>query len=227
VGGVTTSKQRWLEAMWPLVRDRIPAPPARVLDVGCGPLGGFVPRLRADGYDAVGVDPEAPDGPHYLRSEFEHADAPTDVDAIVVSASLHHVSDPVLVVDRIVASLSAGGTVVVVEWAWERFDVETALWAFAQLRDGQEEGWPQRRRAEWLASGRDWEEYLQGWAGTHGLHRSDLLVRILDERLERRELEYGPYLFPELADTTPSDEQAAIDAGRIRPTRVDWLGVRR
>jgi hypothetical protein len=54
-----------------------------------------------------------------------------------------------------------------------------------------------------------------------------VLVRTLDERLERRELEYGPYLFPELADITPSDEQAAIDAGSIRATRVDWLGLRR
>src|SRR5262245_11648281 len=108
--------------MWPLVRGWLPPPPARVLDLGCGPLGGFVPLLHADGYDAAGVDPEAPDGTHYLRSEFEHADPPTDVDAIVASASLHHVSDPAVVVDRIVESLSSGGTLVVVEWAWERFD---------------------------------------------------------------------------------------------------------
>ena len=213
--------------MWPLVRGRLPAPPARVLDVGCGPLGGFVPLLRADGYDAGGVDPKAPEGPHYLRSEFEHVDAPTDVEAIVASAALHHVSDPALVIDRIVGSLSRGGTLVVVEWAWEQFDRPTALWSFARLRGGQEEGWLQRRRAEWLASGRAWEEYLHDWAGTHGLHRSDVLVRTLDERLERRRLAYGPYLFTELADTTPTDEQAAIDAGSIRPTRVDWVGVRR
>jgi hypothetical protein len=80
---------------------------------------------------------------------------------------------------------------------------------------------------EWLASGRAWEEYLHDWAGANGLHRSDVLVRTLDERLERRRLGYGPYLFPELADTAPTDEQAAIDAGGIRPTRVDWVGVRR
>jgi SAM-dependent methyltransferase len=213
--------------MWPLVRGRLPAPPARVLDVGCGPLGGFVPLLRADGYDAAGVDPEAPDRPHYLRSEFEHVDAPTDVEAIVASASLHHVSDPAVVIDRIVASLSRGGTLVVVEWAWERFDRDTAQWSFARLGDGLGEGWLRRRLEEWLASGREWEEYLHDWAGTHRLHRSDALVHTLDERLERRRLEFGPYLFPELADTTPADEQEAIDAGRIRPTRVDWVGVRR
>jgi hypothetical protein len=101
------------------------------------------------------------------------------------------------------------------------------LWSFARLRGDREEGWLQRRRAEWLASGRAWELYLHDWADAHGLHRSDVLVRALDERLERRQLEYGPYLFPELADTTPTDEQAAIDASGIRPTRVDWVGVRR
>src|SRR5262245_49963678 len=132
--------------MWPLVRGRLPAPPARVLDIGCGRLGGFVPLLRGDGYEAVGVDPAAPDGPHYLRFEFERVDAPTDVDGIVASASLHHVADPALVVDRIVGSLSGGGTLVVVEWAWERFDHDTAQWAFARLREDEEEGWPHRRR---------------------------------------------------------------------------------
>jgi len=29
-----------------------------MVEVGCGPLGGFVPMLRADGYDAVGIDPQ-------------------------------------------------------------------------------------------------------------------------------------------------------------------------
>jgi len=38
-----------------------------VVDIGCGPLGGFVPMLRAKGYDAVGIDPRAPEEPHYRR----------------------------------------------------------------------------------------------------------------------------------------------------------------
>src|SRR5207302_766537 len=32
---------------------------------------GFVPMLRADGYDAVGIDPQAPDDARYQPIEFE------------------------------------------------------------------------------------------------------------------------------------------------------------
>jgi hypothetical protein len=52
----------WLAAVWPFARDQLPLAPATVLEVGCGTLGGFVPVLLDAGYQAVGVDPEAPDG---------------------------------------------------------------------------------------------------------------------------------------------------------------------
>jgi hypothetical protein len=44
----------------------------------------------------------------------------------------------------------------------------------------------------------------------------------LNERLRREFLEHGPYFFPDLADTTTVEEQAAIDAGVIKATRIDW-----
>ena len=53
----------WLGAVWPFVRGQLPAPPSTVLEVGCGTVGSFVPALLSDGYDAVGVDPQAPEGP--------------------------------------------------------------------------------------------------------------------------------------------------------------------
>ena len=59
-----TPAARWLDTLWPLIRTRLPAAPARVVEVGCGSLGGFVPMLRAHGYDAVGIDPQAPDDAH-------------------------------------------------------------------------------------------------------------------------------------------------------------------
>jgi hypothetical protein len=40
-------------------------------------------------------------------------------------------------------------------------------------------------------------------------------------------LGHGPYFFPDLADTTATDEQAAIDAGEVQPTRIDWVGTAR
>ena len=53
----TTAKQRWFDARWPFVRAHLPPAPARVLEIGCGPEGGFVPTMREHGYDAEGVDP--------------------------------------------------------------------------------------------------------------------------------------------------------------------------
>lgn len=218
-----TPGERWLATLWPSVRAHLPAPPARVLDIGCGPLGGFVPLLRANGYDAIGIDPKAPSEAHYQRVEFEHADLPAQVQAIVASTSLHHVANPATVIDRIASALASGGRVVIVEWALERFDRQTANWCFARL-GLDEAGWLHRRRDEWLASALPWTTYLRSWAARERLHCGDELVRLLDERIERETLGDGPYFFPDLADTSAADEQAAIDAGEVRATRIDWIG---
>jgi SAM-dependent methyltransferase len=222
-----TPGERWLDTQWSLVRGRLPAPPARVVDIGCGPLGGFVPMLRAEGYDAIGIDPQAPEQPHYQRLEFERAELPPQVDAVIASASLHHVSDPADVIDRIRSTLTSGGTVVIVEWAWERFDEQTAAWCFERLGPDDGAGWLRRRRDEWLASGCEWPSYLRDWAERDRLHPSELLLRLLDERFERELLSHGPYFFSHLVETTEADEQAAIDADLIRPTRIDYVGTRR
>jgi SAM-dependent methyltransferase len=217
--------RRWLHAAWPLVRDHLPPPPARVLELGCGGLGGFVPALLADGFDAVGVDPQAPDEPHYLRSEFEQAHLPAPVDAVVASLSLHHVTAPAAIVDRIASVLGPDGVVVVLEWASERFDEDTARWGFARLGPDDAPTWLHRRRDDWRASGETWSRYLTQWAAEHGLHRGDDVVGLLDARFRRRLLAAGPYLFPDLADTSETEEQEAIDAGDIQATRIHWVGV--
>ncbi len=192
-----TPGERWLSATWQVVRSHLPSAPARVVDVGCGPLGGFVPMLRSDGYDAIGIDPEAPDEAHYQRIQFEHAELPQQVDAVIASTSLHHVNE------------------------------ETANWCFKRLGPQDEAGWLHHRRDEWLASGREWPSYLRDWAEREGLHPGEALVRLLDERLERALLTHGPYFFPDLAGTTEADEQAAIDAGQIRASRIDYAGTLR
>lgn len=220
------SGEQWLGAVWARLRAHLPAAPARVIDLGCGPRGGFVPLLRAEGYEATGVDPKAPEGPGYLRAEFEHAELPGDVDAVVACTSLHHVADPAQVIDRMTDVLAAGGTAIVVEWVWEEFDAETAEWSFARLRTSDDDSWLSRRHQEWRTSGQEWPTYLRSWAEGHGLHQSAKLVPLLDARLQRRALSRRPFLFADLEGTTESDEQAAIDAGRIRPLRLDYVGVR-
>jgi SAM-dependent methyltransferase len=220
--------ERWLAAIWPLVHARLPAPPARVIDIGCGRLGGFVPFLRSGGYEAVGVDPEAPDAAHYHRVKFEDLDLPVSFDAAIASTSLHHVTDPAVVIERLGSTLTSGGAFIVLEWDWERFDEGTAQWCFQRLGEEDETNWLHRRRNDWAASGQAWEPYLRDWAAREGVHRGEALLQLLDEHFERRLLAHGPFFFPDLAATiTESDEQAAIDAGVIQANRIDWVGALR
>jgi len=211
--------------MWPRVRAHLPPPPARVIDVGCGRAGGFVPFLLAEGYDAIGIDPNAPDGSTYRQTEFEQAELPESVDAVVASTSLHHVGDPAVVTERMRDALAGGGTAVVVEWAWEDFDARAAEWCFSRLRPRDQPGWLHRRHDEWRASGQAWPDYFRGWAEGHGLHRGDLIVRLLDESFERQHLARGPYFFADLDGTSEAEENAAIDAGEFPPPRIDYVGT--
>jgi SAM-dependent methyltransferase len=211
--------------MWPVVRDRLPAPPARIVEIGCGPLGGFVPMLGSNGYEALGVDPDAPDEEDYRRVEFERVELVRDVDAFIASTSLHHVADPAAVIERIASTLAGARTLVVVEWDWEEFDEPTADWCFRRLGPDEEPCWLHRRRDEWLASGQPWSAFLRRWAAEEHLHDVHTLLRLLDTHFRREHLAHGPYFFPDLAGTTERDEQAAIEAGHIRATRVDYVGT--
>jgi SAM-dependent methyltransferase len=222
-----TSDELWLTAMWPFVQDQLPAAPARVVEVGCGPLGGFVPRLQAAGYDATGVDPEAPEGPAYHQAEFERYELPSPVDAVVACTSLHHVGDLGEVLDLITAALLPGAPLVVVEWAMERFDELTAQWCFARLPEpGEDPGWLRRRYEAWRESGQSWGTYCRSWAEAERLHDGGDILRELRARFGSGPVSYGPYFFPDLAGVTEADEQTAIDAGQIQANRIQYVGRR-
>jgi SAM-dependent methyltransferase len=222
-----TPGEHWLATIWPLVRSHLPRPPARVVEIGCGRVGGFVPFLRSSGYDAVGVDPEAPDGDDYRRIEFERLELSQRFDAAIASSSLHHVDDPAEVLDRLMSMLTSGGALVVVEWAWERFDEDTARWCFQRLGEADDGNWLHRHRQKWTASGMGWESHLRDWATQERLHSGETLIQVLDERFDRRLLARGPYYFVHLADTGEADEQAAIDTGQIQANRIEWVGALR
>lgn len=215
----------WLNSGWSFIRDTLPAPPADVLEVGCGMHGGFVPALLDEGYAATGVDPDAPAGPAYRQCEIEHYHPPRPAHAVVASSSLHHLADLGLALDRLAAALRPGGTVVVLEWASELFDEDTARWAFARLPETgaeDEPGWLSTHREGWLTSGQPWPDYLAAWRAAEGLHAGRDVLAALDMRFTRLSCRYGPYLFADLAGTTEAAEQAAIEAGLIRATGIRY-----
>jgi SAM-dependent methyltransferase len=113
-------------ALIEFVLSQLPRPPRRVLEVGCG-AGDLATALNVAGYDVVAVDPEAPDGPIFVRTTIEAFDDPGPFDGVVASLSLHHVEDLCGVLDKLVRLLS-GGPLILNEHAWDRLDPMTPEW---------------------------------------------------------------------------------------------------
>ena len=104
----------------------LPAPPARVLEVGCG-RGAPAAALARLGYEVTGVDRDA--GMAAAARErgvrVVHADVLTvsgEYDVVLFTRSLHHAEDLDGVLAHAAALLAPGGQVVVEEFAWERVD---------------------------------------------------------------------------------------------------------
>src|SRR5215216_3808848 len=111
----------------------LPPPPARVLEIGCGPVGDLTYAIAAAGYDIVAVDPVAPEGPLFRRIPFEDFTEPGLVAAVVASLSMHHLADLPRTAQRIVELLVPGGRFILEEWDRERLlDEATARWYFHQ-----------------------------------------------------------------------------------------------
>jgi SAM-dependent methyltransferase len=216
----------WLAATWPFVRGQLPPPPARVIELGCGPAGGHVPALIKAGYDATGVDPQAPQGRAYRRAGFEGYRPDGPAHAVVASVSLHHVEDPGVALDHVIEVLVPDGVLVVAEWISEDLDEATARWCFRhQLRDQAEPGgWLAGMYAGWAASGLGWDAFFRAWLDEHGLHPAAAIRLELEARFAITHLSTGPYYFPDLADADADAEQAAIDAGRIKAGCLWYTG---
>ena len=60
----------------------LPPPPARVLEIGCGPVGDLTSAIAAAGYEIVAVDPVAPEGPLFRRIPFEECTEPGPFDVV-------------------------------------------------------------------------------------------------------------------------------------------------
>jgi SAM-dependent methyltransferase len=215
----------WLAATWPFIRGQLPAPPARVIELGCGRFGGHVPALIRAGYDATGVDPEAPLGAAYRRAAFEDCRPESPADAVIASVSLHHVDDPGVALDHVAEVLRPDGALIVIEWISEDFDEATAQWCFGH-QPREPDGWLAGLHERWAESGLSWDAFFGGELAEHGLHPAGVIRQELDARFTATHLSTGPYYFSELLDADAAAEQAAIDAGQIRAGCLRYAGRR-
>jgi hypothetical protein len=204
---------RGAAAFLPFVLCHLPPAPARVLEVGCGDEGGLVPDLTRRGYEVVGVDPRAPQGDRYVRSEFQEVSdglAAEPWDAIVAARVLHHV-DPL---DDGVALLARLAPLLLVD----EFAPDLIV-ADAQV-------WYEDRRA--AAGDVEAPERIDDWRRRHPhLHPHHIVLGALRRYYEERELAWVPYFHRWLrSPNLEAEERVAIAAGDIPAVGWRWAGGR-
>jgi SAM-dependent methyltransferase len=201
-------------------REHLPAPPARVLEVGCG-QGELTTALQVAGYEPLGIDPRAPEGDLFRRVLLEDLDPEEGpFDAVVASFSLHHVRDLDQGLDRIVDLLRPRGVLVLDEFGWDLADEPTFDWLYGQRRalaaagEGDAPASLEEVRAEWES------EHL-------GLHGFDALRAAVAARFEEAAFVQTPFLYRLLRGvSTEVLEQALVDAGAIRALGFRYAGVK-
>jgi len=197
----------------PFVLRHLPPSPARVLEVGCGDEGGLVPELTRGGYDVLGVDPRAPDGARFVRSEFQEVSerlAAERWDAVVAARVLHHVhplDDGVALLARLAPLL------LVDEFAPDLIVADAQVW------------YEQRRAAAGDVAA---PERIDDWRRRHPhLHPHDVVLDALRRSYEERELVWVPYFHRWLrSPAVEAEERLAIADGEIPPVGWRWAGVR-
>jgi hypothetical protein len=193
------------------VLDQLPPPPGRILEIGCGKDGGLVDLLTAAGYDALGVDPEAPDGASYRRVRFEDVDG--TYDAVVAGRVLHHVNP----LDEGIAKLASLAPLLLVdEFAPERIDAGARDWYEAQ-----------RRMLVAAGASPPGPPDLGAWAARHpDLHQPETLLGALRAHYDERVLEWIPYLHRWLAGpSSEALETTLVDAGAIPAVGYRFAGT--
>jgi hypothetical protein len=195
------------------VLSQLPPPPARVLEVGCGKEGGVTPALAAAGYDVLGVDPRAPEGPLFRRVTLEEL-GQERYDAVVAARVLHHVAELDVALDKLAA---AAPLLVLDEFAWERMDEPTIEWY---------EG--QHRMLALVGAAPHGPPDLAEWRREHeDMHPSDGLRAALDARYEERSFEWRPYLYRWLGGPATFElERMLVDTGLVRALGFRYAGTR-
>jgi SAM-dependent methyltransferase len=188
----------------------LPAPPARVLEVGAGG-GELAAALTGGGYDVVAIDPRSGGPPVVAVALLDLEAEPASFDAAVAVVSMHHVVPLTESCAWLAQLVRPGGTLVLDELDVDRFDEGAASWWLGRRREAGEERTP----ADVVA-------YLH-----HHCHPLGLLRETLSEWFALGEPARGPYLYR--WDMPPGQrvvEEAAIAAGELSAIGARILGTR-
>jgi SAM-dependent methyltransferase len=181
----------------------LPAPPARVLEIGAGD-GSLAAALRGAGYDVLAIDPAG--GPGVLQIPLLEVEGTFDAAFAVVS--LHHVEPLAESVDRLAAALPEGARLVVDEFDVGAYDERAARW---WLSHADHEHTPDQLVAD-----------LRGH-----LHSVPTITRELARWFEVGEPVRGAYLYRwEIDPALRGEEEQRIAAGAIPATGARFIATR-
>jgi len=206
-------------ALKEFVLSHLPAPPARVLEVGCGE-GELARALDAAGYDVTAIDPIAPEGAIFRKIKLEDLEDAERFDAVVASRSFHHMGENLeLNLDHVARALDGGGVFVLDEFGWELFDAATADWY-----DGQRRALRAAGREPTGPSAAEWRAHHE----TGGVMSSDELLERVRARFRDLHFERVPYLHRYLGGVVTAElEETLVAAGAIRAIGLRFIGAPR
>jgi SAM-dependent methyltransferase len=183
------------------VRANLPAPPARVLEIGAG-NGELAAAAGAAGYDVLAIDPD-PRGTDVRRVALIDLDEPDEsFGAALAVTSLHHVEPLEASLERLADLLEPDGVLLVDEFDVGAFDERAAEW------------WLRQRRALGGTVDASADE-LVAEHRAH-LHPLDRIVAALAPHFRVGTPVYGPYLYRwDLDESLRPDETEAIARAEI------------
>ncbi|HZS31652.1 MAG TPA: class I SAM-dependent methyltransferase [Gaiellaceae bacterium] len=195
------------------VRSNLPAPPARLLEIGAGD-GELARALAADGYDITAIDPE-PRGPGVRPVALQELEAPAgSFDAAIAVTSLHHVEPLEPSLRHLADLLSPGAALVVDEFDVGAFDERAAAW------------WLEQRRALGGAPEKTAEELVREHRAH--LHPLPTILAALEPDFDAGAPACGPYLYRWNLDASlRPEEEDVIARGEIPAVGARFVARRR
>jgi SAM-dependent methyltransferase len=183
------------------VRANLPAPPARILEIGAGD-GSLARGLRDAGYDVLAIDPN-PRGENVRPVALQELDEPpASFAAAIAITSLHHVEPLEDSLAHLAQLLDRRGVLVVDEFDVGAFDERAAAW------------WLRQRRA----SGGEEHKTSEQLVAEHRahLHPLERIVAALERDFRVGIPLRGPYLHRwDLGEAFRAGEEEAIARGEI------------